>query len=338
MSGNKTIDWILLARVWAERLRSVDYDGLNISAYNKQYLCRLLPALPYYMRIYARCLSQCLRSAVSPPSGITLVDYGGGCGFLSILAKAAGFGRVIYIDLNPLSVATVHVLRSETGRGPDVILQGDSADLVRYCTAQEITPHMLIATDVIEHVYDLPVFFAGLCTLSPVMQMMFTTASTPYNPLIKRRLHRFMVGCETGRTVEPNYFNRRRQFLLDHYPHLTGEALEQWTVHTRGQTYDDMRKALDAGQLPQPADRYNTCDPETGNWAERILPVRAYRAFVSPYGYRLTVAKGFYNVRRSNPLTSFVARIINTLIRCSGSPGLSVSPFLFLHFRRDGKK
>jgi len=330
----KTTDFAYLARIWAARLQTVDYDGLDISAYNKQYIRRLRSALPYYMKIYARCLSAGVRSSEGALCDLTLVDFGGGCGFLSVLAKAAGVGRVIYIDLNPLSVAAVEAIRSTTGMGPDVILQGDAEELARYCRNHEIQPHLLIATDVIEHVYDLSVFFAALCTLAPVMQMVFTTASTPYNPVVKRRLHRFMQGCETGQTVEPNYFNRRRQFLLDHYPHLTAVEVGQWTIHTRGLTYDDMRKALDAGQLPVPTDRYNSCDPETGNWAERILPIRAYRRCVTPYKYHLAVAKGFYNELRSNRPASLVARAVNLLIACSGPFGLLISPFLFLRFCR----
>ncbi|MDR2811289.1 MAG: class I SAM-dependent methyltransferase [Tannerellaceae bacterium] len=314
----------------AARLRAINYDALPLSDYNKRYIRAMLPAMEYYMKIFAHCLHRGIRAVALQPAAITLIDYGGGSGFLSILAKEAGFGQVIYIDLNPLSVETIEVLKRQTGAGPDVILQGDAGVLTDYCRAHKVSPHLLIATDLIEHVYDPASFFAALCTINRRMQLIFTTASSPFNPLTKRRLHRFMKDCESGEAVSPHYLARREAFIRRHYPHFSPEQTSLWSRCTRGLTYDDIRKAIDSGSLPLPADPHNTCDPETGNWAERILPLRAYRAFLDPHDYTLSVGKGFYNTRRSLLPFSLICRFLNLLIRYSGPAGLWLSPFIVL--------
>ena len=111
-----------LLHTLTERLKAIDYNKLPISDYNKRYIGNLKPALSYFMHIYADCLQRGLQAIQTPISDVTLIDYGGGTGFLSILAKSIGIGQVIYIDLNPSSVETIQLLKQIIGIGPDIIL------------------------------------------------------------------------------------------------------------------------------------------------------------------------------------------------------------------------
>ncbi|MDH6306221.1 putative nicotinamide N-methyase [Parabacteroides sp. PF5-5] len=317
------------------RLQKVDYDRLPISDYNKQYIRKIYPALAYYMEIYADCLYRGISSSNLSPENITLVDYGGGSGFLSMLAKEIGIGQVIYVDLNPLSVETIKVLKHEVGTGPDIILPGSSDALADWCQARQIQPQLLIATDLIEHVYNLSAFFTDLCRINNEMELIFTTGSTPYNPFVKRKLHRFMKDCESGVAVSPGYYARREQYLRESFPELTEEQLKVWASCTRGVIYDDIKRAVETNHLPFPEDKYNTCDPETGNWAERILPIQRYRISLAPCNYHLSVKKGFYNTHRTNPLQSLLCQLINGLIRISGKAGLFLAPFITLHCKNN---
>ena len=70
------------------------------------------------MHIYADCLQRGLQAIQTPISDVTLIDYGGGTGFLSILAKSIGIGQVIYIDLNPSSVETTAIETNNRNRPP----------------------------------------------------------------------------------------------------------------------------------------------------------------------------------------------------------------------------
>lgn len=320
----------------ADRLGQIDYQRLPVSDYNKKYIARLKPALSYYMLIYADCLYRGTVRAHTPLSSLILVDYGGGSGFLSLLAKELGVGKIIYIDLNPHSVETVRILKKETGLGPDVILHGDSSKLAEWCRAEKVIPHLLVATDLIEHVYRLDTFFEDLMKVNNGMQMIFTTASSPFNPYVKWKLRRLMKGCETGSLESPNYYTRRKQFIRENYPRFSPAEIAVWSRKSRGMTFDDLRQAIRQNALPEPADPYNTCDPATGNWTERILPVRVYRA-LAPEGYSLHIKKGFYNENRTNPIFGVICKGINFLIRHTGKAALWFAPFILLIYVRERK-
>lgn len=319
------------------QLQAIDYDRLPISDYNKQYIAHLKPVLGYYMRIFAQCLGRGLELTGLQPADITCVDYGGGSGFFSLFAKAMGIGRVIYVDLNPLSVHTVAVLRKETGLGPDVVLEGNSDRLAAWCLAHQIQPQLLIATDLIEHVYDLKPFFADLMGINPAMHLLFTTASTPWNPIVKRRLHRLMDACENGDRVILNYYTARLRFIREHYPHLSESEAEAWSRRTRGLVYADIRKAIDSGNCPPLPGKHNTCDPASGNWTERILPLSAYTIIAQAHRYTLHVEKGFYNTERNNPIIGTLCGYINRLIRITGKVGFVAAPFILLVFAPERK-
>ncbi len=319
------------AKTLVSQLKAIDYERLPISKYNKCYIARLKPVLSYYMKIYADCLLKGLESVGSAPKDITFIDYGGGSGFLSMLAKQAGIGRVIYIDLNPDSVDTIRVLKALAGTGPDIILHGDSDTLADWCSANKVKPQLLIATDLIEHVYDLSAFFANLAAIDNKMQMLFTTASTPFNPYVKRKLHRLMT------TWEKEYYALRLHYIHLHFPALSPAEAKEAARKTRGLTFPHIRKAVENGSYPLLKDAFNTCDPRNGNWTERILPIETYRSLAKPFGYQVQVGKGFYNTDRPNPISALISSGINGLIRISGKAGFLFAPFITLYLRNDNK-
>ncbi len=323
-----------IPKCFAAYLRSIDYNSLQLSDYNIRYINRMLPVMEYYMDIYYRCLTEGIISTGMDAKDITLIDYGGGSGFLSLFAKRLGIGRVIYIDINPLSVETISILKAFIGMGPDEILTGSSDVLADWCLASRIEPQLLLATDLIEHIYNLSDLFGDLNKINKKMELIFTTGSNPYNPIVRKRLQRFMQDCESGAIVSPNYYTRRKNFIRQNYPDLTNEQVDAWSNATRGLTYDDILRAIGMNYLPTPDDKYNTCDPETGNWAERILSIDQYKEMLEPFNYNLYVRKGFYNTHRSNPLVTLVCKCLNMMIRYTGRMGLYISPFIILH----GKK
>lgn len=329
----------------AARLQAIDYNKLPISDYNKQYIGNLKPALRYYMRIYADCLQKGVSAIELPTADITLIDYGGGSGFLSMLAKETGIGRVIYIDLNPNSVETIQLLKAETGIGPDVILQGGSDILTAWCKEQEVKPELLIATDLIEHVYNLPHFFSDLIEINHRMHMIFTTGSNPYNYYTFRKLVRMMEYYEKGDVAPANYLTLRKEFIAKNFPDFEEDRVEGWAMVTRGMIFEDIQytirradEVFNTERIPIFNDPINTCDPRTGNWVERILPISRYRTILRPFRYRLLVYKGFYNTYRSNPFKSLVCKCLNGLLIITGKMGIFFAPYIILSCSRDRVK
>ena len=313
------------------RLKCIDYSSLPISEYSRQYIQRMLPHLDYYLDIYHRCLDKMLRQIDKKPADIVMVDYGGGHGFLSLTAKQMGIGKVIYIDINPQAAETVQALANEVGITPDSILQGDASTLRQWCSDNRITPDALLGMDVIEHIYRLEVFFADIYAANPTIFMLFTTGSTPYNPFVKRRLHRIMRADELGHGGQPGFFLLRKQHILRHYPEMKDWEAELWAADTRGLTYPDILVAVDTHRPHTDIDDYNTCDPATGSWTERILPIAAYQALVRPYHATVSVGLGYYNTHRAG-LKGIASRLTNLLLHIPISRPLA--PFITLIIKK----
>lgn len=318
---------------FSEILSEIDFEKLPVSDYNKKYINRLKPFFHYYLDIYASCIVQGFKFMEQNVKETVLVDFGGGCGFLSMFASYLGFGKIIYVDLNPKSVHTVSVLKELTGFGPDIVIEGSSGELKRWCSENSVIPDLLIATDLIEHVYDLDEMFMNLSSISDKMNMIYTTASSPYNPIVKRKLRKTMMACENGSMENPNYYTLRLDFIKKTLPDASADELEKWAKMTRGLIFPDIKKAIDIKCMPRPCDKFNTCDPRNGNWMERILPISFYEELGRKYGYMLSVGKGFYNIRRESEVKGILSGILNLFIAKCGKAGFLLAPFIVLFFK-----
>jgi len=188
----------------------------------------------------------------------------------------------------------------------------------------------LIATDLIEHVYDLQDFFRQLSQINPNIEMIFTTGSNPENPYKCRQLRRYMT------QEEKVYFVKRKEFIRINANHLTETEINTLAKQSRGKIYSDILKILDSyqktGNFPIPLDdAFNTCDPETGNWTERILSLKAYKQLASEAGFQAIFIPGFYNEERiRNSGLKPVFRLLNFCIRKSGKLGFKSAPYILI--------
>ena len=317
-----------------QQLKNINYHDLPVSDYSRNYILRMLPHIDYYIDIYRHSLQQMLQQTGKEPSNITLVDYGGGHGFLSLTAKEMGIGTVIYIDINPQAAATVTELSKIVGTSPDHILQGDSESLRQWCAENRITPNALLGMDVIEHIYRLEDFFADIYSINPDITMLFTTGSTPYNPWVVRRLHHIMLSDERGHSGQKGFLQLRKEHILQHYPDMSDSEADLWAANTRGLTYPDILTAIDTHTPFKEIDAYNTCDPATGSWTERILPISDYKSLVRPYHATIRVTPGYYNTYRKG-LKGIVSRLFNLLLHIPIARPLA--PFIFLNIETNDR-
>ncbi|MCQ2273240.1 MAG: class I SAM-dependent methyltransferase [Bacteroidales bacterium] len=308
----------------AQKLRQIPYQDLPISEYSRRYIMRMLPSIDYYMDIYNLCIDKMLAQCGKAPQQVTMVDYGGGHGFLSLAAKEHGIGQVIYIDYNSLATKTVTAISDHLGFGPDVVLHGDAETLRQWCDEKEVCPDFLMGMDVIEHIYRLDEFFDHVFAINPEMAMLFTTGSTPFNPHVVKRLRKVMVNDELG---EGGFLHERRHHIAHSYRNLSPQELDYWAKHTRGLTYDDAIEAVANNKPNILADAYNTCDPATGSWTERILPISDYQQLVDRHKAHVHVGNGFYNTHRSG-LKGTASRLLNIIIRALGIK--QIAPFIIL--------
>jgi len=310
------------------KILNIDFNQLGISDYNRQYIQKIIKNINYYFLIYNQVV-KASHEAYATDSGL-IVDFGGGHGFLSLFLKSLGY-RVIYCDINPLSVKTISLIKEELGFGPDYILNGSISELKQFCLDNNLKPKTLIAADLIEHIYDLQDFFYQLRQINSNIEMIFTTGSNPENSFKCRKLHRYMI------RDEETYFQRRKDFIQSNTQHLTETEINTLVKLSRGKIYSDILKMLDSYQQTKefpsfPDDKFNTCDPETGNWTERILSIENYKKFASEAGFQSVFTPGFYIVERRNQydfLKPFF-RLLNIYIRKSGKSGFKLAPFIFI--------
>ena len=314
-----------------QQLKALDYQRLPISDYSRHYILRMLPDIEYYLDIYQRSLDLMLRQVGKKASEVTMIDYGGGHGFLSFTAKKMGIGKVIYIDINPHAAETARVLATELGNGPDHVLQGDAGILRKWCQLNAILPDALLGMDVIEHIYRLEDFFSDIFATNPHIYMLFTTGSTPFNPHVAKRLHRIMQADELGHDGQEGFFQLRKKHILKHYPEMKDWEADIWATDTRGLTYPDILTAIDTHTPNTDIDTYNTCDPTTGSWTERILPITTYQTMVAPYHAKVSIRLGHYNVYRKG-LKGILSRLANLLLHIPIARPLA--PFITLIIKK----
>lgn len=290
-----------IQKALAHTLAQLDVDQLPVSEYSRTALKRVLDAAEYYLDIYRNSLERTLAMCDKSPDQMTIVDYGGGHGLLGILAKKLDFARVIYVDYNADALQTVREMSALLGATPDVMLQGNATTLCDWCRNNAVAPDALLAMDVIEHIYVLDEFFATLHSIPTrhsSLKMVFTTASTPFNKRVERKLRRAMQADELGTTTKKGFWQKRRDYVQELHPDMSERELDYWADNTRGLTYADVARAVESQSPNLLLDPDNTCDPDTGSWTERILPVDDYRQLLQPYGYSLAVVPGRYNEHR----------------------------------------
>lgn len=320
----------------AEQVKHIKPRNLEIKPHCRKALQRAIDAIEYYLDIYRNGLERLLELCAKAPDEMTIVDYGGGHGLLSVYAKRLGFGNVIYVDNNSESVKMCNVVTTELMTSPDVKIFGDAAALSRWCLENNVVPDAVIGVDVIEHIYVLDDFFATLHSISPSMKMVFTTASNPHNKRIVRRLHHVM------KKDENEFRKQRRAFIEKQNPDMPETMLDYWAENTRGLVFEDVARAVDSQSPNLLLDEFNTCDPATGSWTERILPFDDYRQLLKPYGFALDVLPGLYNANRSG-IRGRIGRCRNKRIARVQSPNpkgtrqrryyrkaLKLAPFVYL--------
>jgi len=191
-------------------------------------------------------------------------------------------------------------------------------------------PDLLAGSDVIEHIYDLPGFIKALQSLNPKLITAFSTACNPRNPFQRRRFQKIQLRDEyeggtpdlhplfAGQPLEPFILSRQHIIESKAANRLSATQIAAMAKATRGLKKADIELAVDVylntGKQPQPPqDPTNTCDPITGSWSERMLPLQVYQELYQSAGFFLTVRDGFYNqydARKSSLLRWMANRLI----------------------------
>lgn len=312
-------------RRFCDLLNQVDTSLLNEDVYSDRYLLHLLNHKVYYVKIYAAVLNHALQASAIQPQQLTFVDYGAGNGLLGFFAAFCNFKSVFLVDTDPSFTASAAQLQTELSLKTDGIVTGELAALKDFLKDKK--PDIIAGTDVIEHIYNLPLFFEQLHELNPDLVTVFTTASNPLNPFKTKSLVKIQLRDEYeggtpddyllfGEQSSKPFLEIRKEIILAKGVHETSAQL--LAEATRGMMKEDIEHAaeifIQTGKLPEKIKHpTNTCHPLTGSWSERILELEEYKSIYNQNGFSLKVIDGFYNVKKKFP-QSLLMRFVNAAI------------------------
>jgi len=322
-----------------KKLSDIIVDDISPELYCRKYLSHLLLHKKYYLAIYANVLNKLMLQSSKAKEEILLIDVGAGNGLLGIFAKYCGFKKVIINDIDDKFVNASRKLAEQLDIKIDGFATGDINSVQSYFKNE--TPDAVVATDVIEHIYDLDDFFAGIQKMNPSMISVFTTASNPFNPFKVKELKKIQIKDELkggdpgdhilfGESPLEPFLKIREQIIKKNYPVLTDKEISVLATETRGMVENDIITAVDeyklSGKFPVPADGMNTCNPLNGSWTERILSPEAYISLYNNAGFTCKFYAGFYNDYEGG-LKNFAKKLLNAGITTFGK---RISPYIVI--------
>ena len=174
-----------------QKLSKLDIEALEISAYSQRYLRDLthVHVLRVMLQRYAYLLAWALDGSQAPYEQFVLVDYGGGTGILSLLAREMGIGRVIYNDIYEVSTRDARVIAQALGLPAEMYVTGDLAELNAYFQEKQLRYQAVVSYDVIEHIYDIEGFLRELPACAGAQaRIVMASSANPFNPRIRAKL------------------------------------------------------------------------------------------------------------------------------------------------------
>jgi ubiquinone/menaquinone biosynthesis C-methylase UbiE len=340
-------------RVLIEKLKSLDLGTLKLSDYSKNYLNFLIDDIWETLSRFEQVIREAISHSPKQVSQMTVIDYGGGTGLLSLLAKEMGFKSVIYNDIFEGSCKDVKVLAKACSLKLEAVLHGDAADLVGYLNNSLTQTDLIVSYDVIEHVYDVKKNFEAFSRLDIAPKVIvYGSGANIRNPFYTREVRKSQLSVENEDRKQSyghkasdslkSYMNLRKDIIRQISPSLDENALEYLARSTRGLIKSDIEKGVREYMLQgnlsyQISHPTNTCDPITGNWCEHLLDFNWLTSTAHSLGYHADISKGKYSPDRFTKRNIFRS-IFNIANVTFGRFGFSFSPFYILTLKPSAQK
>ncbi len=329
----------------AEKLLNIELGSIGLSEYNQRYLGNKIEILRGTLELYTYILSLAVAESHVSYKDFVFVDYGGGSGVLSLLAKELGIGTVIYLDIYDVSCADMRVLTDAVGIGPDCIICGDIEDLQTYVDEKQLLINAIASYDVIEHVYDIENFLQGCAALcTNCCRIVHASGANIRNPMIRKSLAKIHYRTEfldrthhwgrKERDSLKSYLSIRKDIIRDGAPELSDDDVDFLAERTRGLNERDVKSVL-AEYLQhrrisyRPDHPTNTCDPLTGSWAERLLDMHLLESFLGKSVDEIHIYSGYYSYE-PRWFLRVIKYSLNIVISILGRNAISLAPFFVL--------
>lgn len=302
-----------------------------------------LPAIPlsYYQNRHherkffsvqtaAEQLYRAIQMKGKPLGQLVVMEYGAGLGSLFLLAKMIGCKTVIYNDILDDMVVAAQIISKYLNISMDMFIAGDHKKTIEILNNHGIECDIILSRNVIEHIYDLDGFYAEMAHGQKNALIYFSTTANYHNPgmvVFHKREHKRM---------EVRYGAQRREIVRRYFPQASDAEVDLVNKATRGLAMEDLDQALNQYKLnkhlPDPwLHGTNTCDPDTGNWAEHFIPMSDYQKIIESKGYKLTILPAFWDTHYNSFIKNTFAKTMNIITRMLGNKGgLRTTAFIYI--------
>jgi len=326
-------------------LKQLDINSLRISDYNKRYLSNYIKNIRSILHKYSYVFAWSIVDTDVSPDQLVFIDYGGGSGILSLLAKEYGINTVVYNDIYEISCRDARIIAVTVGNEAEYYVHGDIDTVIDFLKTKSLYSTVMTSYDVIEHIYDLETFLTNLNDLSPLpFSAVMASGANPLNPVKRRRFMRYHMNREykdqekkwghKERDCLKAYFDARKDIISRQAPTLLNTEKHRLAMSTRGLIKSEIKNCVEeylrTGKvLRQPDHPTNTCDPYTGNWAERLIDIDHVRKILLGAGFEVSVISGYYG-GSNNILKRLIGNILNIFISMHKDKGLVFAPFFLI--------
>ena len=325
------------------KLKNLDVSLVDISAYNKKYLLRYINNYEFYMSLYRQLLSKAINKLSKPITDSVFVDYGGGCGILSFLAKELGFKNVVYNDIYDVSINDATTIAKHLNITIDNYITGDVEKFVYEINKLNIKPDLICSFDVLEHIYNLTSWFKAISEINNSFDLLFITSANSKNPFIKQRLKKIHQQAEykgfaqeTGwkqSDISASYLEERKKIIRRKFPQLSFEEINMLATKSRGLIKEEIEELvetfLQTGKINYVPHPTNTCDPYTGNWAENLIDINDLKNIAHQNNFCIQITNTYYGYSQ-HKLLNLSKSLLNALIKITGKHNLFFSPMFVL--------
>lgn len=332
------------ALVLEKKLLNLNYQSLPLSDYGKRYYAYDLRKLTYMLQSYVFMILWAQYKSKKKFSELTLLDHGGGIGMLSLLAKLAGIKTVIHQDINLVISHDAKLISEQLGIQLDYFVTGNTNDFVAFANSNKLNLNIVGSRNVIEHVYDLNLFFEEISKIESDKLIVFlSTTANEKNPLVnwytkkQQRIYEQkgspVAWGEKKIDPENSGINQRKRIIETAFPSLSETEKMKLAKATRGRIKEDViadvKKYIDSGVFPKELKHpTNTCSPESGSWVEHLLPLIDYKVMIEKNNFTFDYINGFYNTNYHQKILNWITPLVNFKIKIFGKRGTFLSPFI----------
>jgi hypothetical protein len=318
---------------------------LELSDYSKNYLNFLIGDIWETLSRYEQVIVEAVSHSPKHVSQMIIIDYGGGTGLLSLLAKEIGFKSVFYNDIFMGSCRDIEVLSRACSLKLEAVVHGDATNLVNDLNKNLVKADLIVSYDVIEHVYDVKANFQAFSQLHSLPKVIvYGSGANIRNPFYTRAVKKDQLSVENDdrkqgyghKTSDSlrSYVNLRKEIISQKTSVLSADQVEYLATNTRGLIKSDIEKIVEdyllTGHLNYEISHpTNTCDPITGNWCEHLLDFKWLISTARSLGFNAYIAKGRYSPDRPTKRNIF-RWAFNNANRALGRFGFVFSPFYLL--------